>query len=292
MEEIKNNPVQNVLELVTNNENSEYIKSFEEFAVILSLEDKTFSVISELVLDEIEKGLHDSNYRASIARELSAAKLNSADLQQLLVALDQELETMNGLSDIKKDFLKRFFSLIFNSISDYDLNADVVSIPIELCHPDAKIPTYANIGDAGMDIYALDDYVIAPGETKLIPTGIKVAIPLGYELQVRPKSGRALKTKLRVANTPGTIDSGYRSEVGVIIENVEPPIKNIDCESDSKGNITISSIEFGSNFYITKGEKFAQLVLNKIPTARFYQVNNIQEYEGDRGGGFGSTGLK
>lgn len=205
MEEIKNNPVQNVLELVTNNENSEYIKSFEEFAVILSLEDKTFSVISELVLNEIEKGLHDSNYRASIARELSAAKLTSADLQQLLVALDQELETMNGLSDIKKDFLKRFFSLIFNSISDYDLNADVVSIPIELCHPDAKIPTYANIGDAGMDIYALDDYVIAPGETKLIPTGIKVAIPLGYELQVRPKSGRALKTKLRVANTPGTI---------------------------------------------------------------------------------------
>ena len=205
MEEIKNNPVQNVLELVTNNENSEYIKSFEEFAVILSLEDKTFSVISELVLDEIEKGLHDSNYRASIARELSAAKLNSADLQQLLVALDQELETMNDLSEIKKDFLKRFFSLIFNSISDYDLNAEVVSIPIELCHPDAKIPTYANIGDAGMDIYALDDYVIAPGETKLIPTGIKVAIPLGYELQVRPKSGRALKTKLRVANTPGTI---------------------------------------------------------------------------------------
>lgn len=205
MEEIKNSPVQNVLELVTNNENSEYIKSFEEFAVILSLEDKTFSVISELVLNEIEKGLHDSNYRASIARELSAAKLTSADLQQLLVALDQELETMNELSDIKKDFLKRFFSLIFNSISDYDLNADVVSIPIELCHPDAKIPTYANIGDAGMDIYALDDYVIAPGETKLIPTGIKVAIPLGYELQVRPKSGRALKTKLRVANTPGTI---------------------------------------------------------------------------------------
>lgn len=205
MEEIKNNPVQNVLELVTNNENSEYIKSFEEFAVILSLEDKTFSVISELVLDEVEKGLHDSNYRASIARELSAAKLNSADLQQLLVALDQELETMSDLSEIKKDFLKRFFSLIFNSISDYDLNADVVSIPIELCHPDAKIPIYANIGDAGMDIYALDDYVISPGETKLIPTGIKVAIPLGYELQVRPKSGRALKTKLRIANTPGTI---------------------------------------------------------------------------------------
>ena len=205
MEEIKNNPVLNILELVADNENNEYIKSFEEFAVILSLEDKTFSALSELILDEVEKSLHDSNYRASIARELSAAHLNSADLQKLMVALDQELETMDELSDIKKDFLKRFFGLIFNSISDYDLNADVVSIPIELCHPDAKIPTYANVGDAGMDIYALDDYIIAPGETKLIPTGLKVAIPLGYELQVRPKSGCALKTKLRVANTPGTI---------------------------------------------------------------------------------------
>lgn len=75
-----------------------------------------------------------------------------------------------------------------------------VRIPIEYCHPEAKMPAYANPTDAGMDVYALEDITIAPGETKIIPTGIKVAIPAGYEIQVRGKSGRCVKTKLRVAN--------------------------------------------------------------------------------------------
>ena len=133
---------------------------------------------------------------------------------------------------------------------------------------------------------------INPGETKLIPTGIKVAIPRGYELQVRPKSGRALKTKLRVANTPGTIDCGYRDEVGVIIENIDSPIKDITYDFDEKGNIIIKSILHGSPYYIEKGTKFAQLVLNEVPTASFMQVEDIHEIEGDRNGGFGSSGLK
>ena len=68
-----------------------------------------------------------------------------------------------------------------------------------------RMPEYAHIDDSGMDLYALEDYTIHPGETKLIPTGLKFAIPNGYELQIRPKSGRCLKTKLRVANTPATI---------------------------------------------------------------------------------------
>ena len=81
----------------------------------------------------------------------------------------------------------------------------IIPVPIEKCHEDAKIPVYVHKGDAGMDIYAVEDITLAPGETKIIPTGLKVAIPRGYEIQVRPKSGRALKTKMRVANTPGTI---------------------------------------------------------------------------------------
>ena len=125
----------------------------------------------------------------------------------------------------------------------------------------------------------------------LIPTGIKVAIPEGYEIQVRPKSGRALKTKLRVANTPGTIDTGYRDEVKVIIENVEPPIKDIAYHFEN-GKVIIDSILHGMPFTIGKGEKFAQLVLNKIEKANFYKVEDINLFEGDRGGGFGSSGLK
>ena len=143
-----------------------------------------------------------------------------------------------------------------------------------------------------MDVYALDDYTINPGETQLIPTGIKLALPPGYEIQVRPKSGRALKTKLRVANTPGTVDAGYRDEIKVIIENIEPPIKDISYEFDENGKPIITSILHGSSYTIGKGEKFCQLVLMEVPKAAFYRVEKVSEIGEDRGGGFGSTGLK
>ena len=141
--------------------------------------------------------------------------------------------------------------------------------------------------------YSTEDIEIGPGETKLIHTGLKVAIPRGYELQVRPKSGISLKTKLRVANTPGTIDSGYRDEVCVIIENLEPKIADIDYDFDERGRTIINSILHGKSYSIEKGQKIAQLVLNEIVVANFEKVNSIAEVEGeDRGGGFGSTGLK
>jgi dUTP pyrophosphatase len=151
------------------------------------------------------------------------------------------------------------------------------------------MPTYAHLTDSGMDVYALDDITIVPGETKLVPTGIKVAIPAGYELQVRPKSGRCLKTKLRVANTPGTIDAGYRDEIGVIIDNIEPFIKSADIDENGR----LYNVEFGSSYTIGKGEKFAQLVLCEVPKAVFYQVESVGEVANDgRNGGFGSTGVK
>ena len=147
-----------------------------------------------------------------------------------------------------------------------------------------------------MDVYAQEDITIAPGETKLIPLGIKVAIPLGYELQVRPKSGRCLKTKLRVANTPGTIDAGYRDEVGVIIENIDPPIRAIRIDPSkpilSDSPIAFGQLEFGQSYTINAGEKFAQLVLSEVPKVAWVQVDSVSGVGEDRGGGFGSTGLK
>ena len=94
-----------------------------------------------------------------------------------------------------------------------------VEVFVEVCREDVQLPEYANFGDAGMDIRAAVDIDILPGQTVVIPTGLKVAIPVGYEIQVRPRSGVSLKTPLRVVNSPGTIDSGYRDEVGVIINN-------------------------------------------------------------------------
>lgn len=267
---------------------------FEEIVGLLSLPDEQFNVISEIFLDEMQKALNSNNEKLQLLQGLATMGGDSEELtavyNQIIEQIDEQLA---DISQPKKDFLKRMMGLIVNTINSSEGAAKkIIKIPVQLCHLEAKIPTYANLGDAGLDLYALDDYTINPGETKLIPTGIKVAIPRGYELQVRPKSGRALKTKLRVANTPGTIDCGYRDEVGVIIENIDAPIKDIAYDFDEKGNIIIKSILHGSPYYIEKGTKFAQLVLKEVPTASFMQVEDIHEIEGDRNGGFGSSGLK
>ena len=81
----------------------------------------------------------------------------------------------------------------------------MVDVKVQKIHEDAVIPEYAHVTDAGADIYAIEDMAVKPHTTVLVRTGLKVAIPTGYEIQVRPKSGRALKTKMRVANSPGTI---------------------------------------------------------------------------------------
>ena len=109
-----------------------------------------------------------------------------------------------------------------------------IEVLVEVCREGVELPDYANFGDAGMDIYLTEDVIIHPGETVLIPTGIKVALPLGYELQVRPKSGRSLKSKLRIANTPGTIDAGYRDEIGIIADNIDPVIRHADMDETGR----------------------------------------------------------
>lgn len=163
-----------------------------------------------------------------------------------------------------------------------------IEVYIELCREDIEIPTYARLGDAGMDIRAAEDIFIYPNETIVIPTGIKVAIPKGYEIQVRPRSGLSLKTPLRVSNSPGTVDSGFRDEVGVIMTNTS----NTGVTSyfgtygiDEKGN------KQGA-YQIKKGDRIAQLVLNEVPTIKFIQTDNVQSIGFNRGGGFGSSGVK
>jgi dUTP pyrophosphatase len=94
-----------------------------------------------------------------------------------------------------------------------------IDVFVEICRDGVDIPQYSRPGDAGMDVCAAEETVIKPGETVIVPTGLKLAIPEGYEIQVRPRSGISLNTPLRIANSPGTIDSGYRDEMGIIIWN-------------------------------------------------------------------------
>ena len=262
-------------------------------AAILAMPDRDLAMFSEIFLGELEKGMKSSNEALLMAQTLNMAGGNIDDLNAAFQELLVEIDKAEELSNVKKDFLKRFFMIIINAISETEgVAKKIIEIPVELME-DAKIPSYARLGDAGLDIYSTEEIEIGPGETKLIHTGLKVAIPRGYELQVRPKSGISLKTKLRVANTPGTIDSGYRDEVCVIIENLEPKIADIDYDFDERGRTVINSILHGKSYTIDKGQKIAQLVLNEIVVANFNKVNSIAEVEGeDRGGGFGSTGLK
>lgn len=134
-------------------------------------------------------------------------------------------------------------------------------------HPDAVLPAYAHPSDAGMDVRSVDDLVIAPGKRALVHTGLVMMLPPLYEAQVRPRSGLALKKGVTVLNTPGTIDSGYRGEVGVILAN------------------------FGDeDFTVAKGDKIAQIVIAPVTQPVIEEVESVDET--DRGdGGFGSTGV-
>lgn len=270
------------------------IEGMEEIAVLLSMKDEDFALIAPFYLMEMEKALNNANDKLALIESIHLAGTSTDEITKIYVELldKVDIELADVLSVPKCNFLKRMCAIVINAINEAEGGAKkIIQIPMEKISDKVKTPAYARIGDAGMDVYALEDITVAPGETKLIPLGFKVALPIGYELQVRPKSGRALKTKLRVANTPGTIDSGYRDEVCVIIENIEPPFKDIDYIFDDNGNIIIKSILHGASYTIGEGEKFAQLVLSEVPTATFFDVDSVAAYEGDRGGGFGSSGL-
>jgi dUTP pyrophosphatase len=143
-----------------------------------------------------------------------------------------------------------------------------MKVSIKKLHPDAVIPKYATEGSAGFDLTALEDVTLSPGDTKLIKTGLAVAVPVGYELQVRPRSGTSLKTPLRVANAPGTVDSDYRGEVCVIITH--------------SGAVSGEQV-------VKKGDRIAQGVVCPIIQVEFVETTDLSATE--RGsGGFGSTG--
>ena len=128
------------------------------------------------------------------------------------------------------------------------------------------LPHYATAGAAGMDVVSAEDVTIAPGARHAVATGLSMAIPQGYEIQVRPRSGLAFKHGITVPNTPGTIDSDYRGELKILLIN-----------------------HGGEEFAIARGDRVAQLVLAPVTQAQWVEVQELDAT--DRGdGGFGSTG--
>ncbi|MFA5019956.1 MAG: dUTP diphosphatase [Candidatus Pacearchaeota archaeon] len=142
----------------------------------------------------------------------------------------------------------------------------MVKIKLKRINNDAVTPFYAKEGDAGLDLFSVSEHILKPGERCLVKTGLSFEIPRGYEIQIRPRSGLALKNGISLVNSPGTVDSGYRGEICIIVIN--------------HGN---------ENFEINKGDKIAQAVLNKFENA---EIEEVECLEGSLRGedGFGSTG--
>jgi dUTP pyrophosphatase len=144
---------------------------------------------------------------------------------------------------------------------------DVVEIPVLALDPDLELPAYARPGDAGADIVTAADITLAPGQRAVLPTGIAIALPDGFAAFVHPRSGLAARAGLGLVNAPGTIDSGYRGEIKVIVINHDP----------------VESLT------LARGERVAQLVVQRVEQAEFVETFELPVSQ--RGaGGHGSTG--
>lgn len=292
LNELKQIPLHKLIADLENADLTEKNTGIEEISALLALPDEHFNILAPIFLAEYEKQTQKINNQLFLSQTLNIRGIAAEDVALAYQGLCSQIdEYLSGSASIQKTtFLKELLGITFNAaLSAEGITKRKILIPIEYCREGAKMPTYAHLTDAGMDVFATEEITINPGETKLIPLGIKCAIPMGYELQVRPKSGRSLKSKLRVANAPGTVDAGYRDEIGVIVDNIDPFIKS--AEMDENGRLY--NVEFGSSITIGAGEKFAQLVLSEVPKAVFYEVETVTNIgEENRGGGFGSTGDK
>lgn len=240
----------------------------EDYNELFKLPDEKFSAAVKNIKEVLETVFKDPSYQETVLSTIRTSGGNkdfSADKETLSEYIER-VKT-STLSQSKKDFIELFLTNVIMVTSELvEVPRQRIEVEIKKLSENAKLPEYAHLTDAGADIFALEDTYLKPNETKLVKTGIAVAIPIGYEIQIRPRSGLSLKTPLRVANTPGTIDTDYRGEVCVIMWN--------------SGNEAVK---------IEAGDKIAQMVINEVPMIKWKEVTELSSTE--RGaGGFGSTG--
>ena len=147
---------------------------------------------------------------------------------------------------------------------DHDGDLDIAVVRLD---PDLPLPTYAHPGDAGADLHTTVDITLGPGERAMVPTGLSIALPDGYVALVHPRSGLAARHGISIVNSPGTVDAGYRGEIKVLLINHDPT----------------------ESVTLARGDRIAQLVIQKFERARFVEVGVLPDSV--RGaGGYGSTG--
>lgn len=192
------------------------------------------------------------------------------EIEREIEAIDgiiSEIRKIDGLSENKKNFLIIMIEESVKSLKQMiEALRERVYVKVLKTNPDAILPTYAHPTDAGADVYALEDTEIKPGETTIVKTGLKVAIPEGYMIQIYPRSGMSLKTSLRIANAVGIVDSSYRGEIGVLMNNIGTETQKIN-----------------------KGDRIAQMIVMPAPMIAWTEVDSLDVTS--RGeGGFGSSG--
>lgn len=234
-----------------------------------------------MLLNEIGMSLTGPNAIAAADAFLQKADLMGYNLQMIMDDIENSKALMfNSMMEIKEKYqdsavkselVDEIFSLVetyFNLIALQVGNRDRAHVGVEFIHPNAKLPTYAHEGDQGADVYAVEDIIVEPHTYgNMISTGLKLLIPFGWAVAIRPRSGMSKNTTLRISNSPATIDQQYRGEVKILFDNIgDAPVE------------------------IKAGERIAQFVLEKNYTANWTQVDTV-EPSTDRGdGGFGSTG--
>lgn len=261
-------------------------------AAFLSMPDEDFELLRPVVQDLIISAYDDPQVKLQVAQALAESDISITDLIDNTDEVAKAILQIDSpeLNDSKKSFLQFVFTSIANALSDSTLNpARLIEIPVEICRESAKLPTYATNGSAAMDIYSPAEYIIDCGQTIIIPIGIKVAIPHGYALLVQPRSGMSRRMKVRIPNSPGLIDEDYHDEIGVIVENIDPKVKDVDIYEPSDHLELVK--EYGGPITIGKGERFAQLRLVEVPRVKWRTVDSIGTFENDHGSGFGSTGV-
>lgn len=272
----------------------EDVDGLQILGAIMAMPEESYEVLKPILMDSIEKTFNEPEAQFAFAHMMNVNGLaveDFEDIDKFVNAISEFTAEGIEISESKKDLLKFIYTSFINTIQNSKGIAHrIIQIPIELCNPDAKLPTYATDGSAAVDIYSPAEYTIDPGEIVAIPVGFKVDIPRGYALLIQPRSGLSLKSKIRIPNTPGLIDSDYHEEIKVIVENTDEPLKGVGLKIID-GEI-MDGHSYGSSYTIGKGERFAQMRLIEVPIINWLQVKSIGDFQSDHGKGFGSTGIK
>lgn len=229
----------------------------------------------EVILGMIRGGITSKMREESVVALLDEMKTKPySECKEMIEVMSETanalIEELGVTNEDKQNLIRGIFGIFtelaqeaFERLEGYD-----TIVHFQLVHPNAKIPTYAHDTDAGADVYAPEDIIIAPhARGQMVDTGFKMAMAPGWYMAVCPRSGLSYKTTMRIANTPGTIDADYRNNVGILIDNL----------SDE-------------TIVIHAGDRIAQFILHPVYRFKGVVTEDVNQIGENRGGGFGSTG--